>query len=174
MDNGKLQERLKEHREQLNQALARLHEYQLSNSQLLDKAILSLSSAGLALSLAFIKTIVQTNGTNDEITDTHFLYRSWWMFVLAIVFTLLSFLTSQCGLEKQSQHVLDELESIDDNGTEDARGDEFEDQNGENDPSDLSFDITKLLSWGSVVCYIAAIIFTVLFVKSNVVFTTPN
>ena len=63
--------------EQLNQALDRLHDYQLSNSQLLDKAILSLSSAGLAVSLAFIKTVVQTNGTNNEITNLLLLYLSW-------------------------------------------------------------------------------------------------
>lgn len=95
-------------------------------------------------------------------------------FVLAIVSTLISFLTSQYGLEKQSRQVVEELESINDNEAAYTGDDETEEKNNEKDPSDLPFNITKWLSWGSVTFYIAAILFTVCFVKSNIVFTKPN
>lgn len=161
-------------KEQLYKAWWMLNDRQLSNSQMLDRAILSLSSAGLALSLAFMKTVVQANGANNEIIDVHFLHRSWWAFVLAIIFTLLSFLTSNCGLEKQFEQLADRFQGAEDSDSDESKDYTLEDDEEEIDPSDLPFELTKLFSWGSVLCYIIAIIFTVLFVKSNFQFTTQN
>lgn len=48
-----------ERREILKQALAEINASLLSNSQMLDKALLSLSSAGLGVSLAFIDVHIQ-------------------------------------------------------------------------------------------------------------------
>jgi hypothetical protein len=66
---------------------------QLSNSENFDKAILSLSSAGLGLSLTFIKDI--------RASHLFLLQWSWYAFGLAIVITLISFLSSQRAITKQ-------------------------------------------------------------------------
>ena len=71
----------------------------LSNVENLDKAILSLSSAGLGLSLVFIKNVVELSKANH----VWVLYGSWLMFVLAITSTLLSYLFGQCALNKQRE-----------------------------------------------------------------------
>lgn len=66
---------------------------QLSNNENFDRAILTLSSAGLALSVTFLK------GSDHQV---HFwiLIASWICFVLAIVVTIISYQTSQRGLMK--------------------------------------------------------------------------
>src|SRR5260370_16930683 len=58
-----------------------------SNIDELDKAILTLSSGGLGLSLAFLKDIVPLTQTSL----LPLLYFSWGLFIVAIVFTLVSF-----------------------------------------------------------------------------------
>ena len=163
-----------ERRTQLNQALTQLNQYLLSNSQMLDKALLSLSSAGLGVSLAFIKNVVSL----DEATNLYFLHWSWGAFVGTIIFTLVSFITSQYGLEKQSEQTLDELADLDDESIlilpEGADNNEYEDDKEETDTSDLPFQISKWLTRLSLACYIVAIIFTVLFVKLNPIDPKPN
>lgn len=164
-----------ERREILKQALAEINASLLSNSQMLDKAILSLSSAGLGVSLAFIKNVVPL----DKATNLCLLYSSWGTFVGAIAGTLVSFLASQCGLEKQANQVNDELENIDEEQgsilPEGVSDNEPEDDE-ETDPSDKCFQSSKWLTRFSLACYIAAIIFTVLFVACNrdVISTKPN
>ena len=71
----------------------------LSNVENLDKAILSLSSAGLGLSLVFIKNVVELSKANH----VWVLNGSWLMFVLAITSTLLSYLFGQRALNKQRE-----------------------------------------------------------------------
>ena len=70
---------------------------QLANSENLDKSILSLSTASLGFSLAFIKEIVSL----DQATNVYLLQFSWLCFVCAIVSTMASFLVSQRGINKQ-------------------------------------------------------------------------
>ena len=163
-----------ERRDQLEQALVQLNQSLLSNSQMLDKALLSLSSAGLGVSLAFIKNVVPL----DEATHLHFLHWSWGAFVGTIIFTLVSFITSQHGLEKQSEQTLYELADIDDEpililskGTD---NNESKDDKEETDPSDLPFQISKWLTRFSLACYVVAVILTVLFVKLNPIGPKPN
>lgn len=69
----------------------------LSNSENMDKAILSLSSAFLGVSLGLIKNIV------DISTSIHsvLLVSSWWLFAGAIILTLISFLMSQRAIKRQ-------------------------------------------------------------------------
>ncbi len=74
-----------------------LYKRELSNSEGFDKAILSLSSAGLAISLTFIKSIVPIN----EAIYVYWLYSSWFFFGVAIISTLLSFMFSNQGLKTQ-------------------------------------------------------------------------
>jgi len=67
----------------------------LSNSESFDKALLSLSSAGLALSLTFIKFIVPL----EEIKSINYLYSIWILFGLTIILIIISILVSQKALK---------------------------------------------------------------------------
>lgn len=64
---------------------------QLSNSEGQDRAILTLSSSGLVLSVSFIRFIVDLNAS----VYTPLLYLSWSFFSLAIVSTVFSYLIGQ-------------------------------------------------------------------------------
>lgn len=70
---------------------------QLSNSQIFDNAILTLSSGSLAVSLTFIRDIVPI----DKATCIGLLKFSWWLFGFSIVITIASFIVSQIGIKKQ-------------------------------------------------------------------------
>jgi hypothetical protein len=69
---------------------------QLSNSQTYDNAILSLSSAFLALSIVFMKDILK--GATP--ICLYVLYASWIFFCAAIVVTILSFIHGQWVIKK--------------------------------------------------------------------------
>ena len=128
---------------------------QLSDSQLFDKAILTLSSAGLGFSLAFIRKGVSP----EAATQVCLLYVSWGLFVLAIAFTLISFFTSQCAINKQ-------LESNEDY----YLGDEGKPSNSENKPDNSRNRwnrISKGLSCFSLIFYLLAVVLTVLFAILN-------
>ena len=96
---------------------------------------------------------------------------SWGTFVGAIAGTLVSFLASQCGLEKQANQVNEELEDMDDEQVtilpEGMDDNEYEKDSEETDPSDRPFQVSKWLTRFSLVCYITAIIFTVFFIPCN-------
>lgn len=74
-----------------------LFKRQLSNSEAYDKAILSLSSAGLALSLTFIKFIVPLTKANY----LSILKLSWLLFLASVITTVISFLISNKGISTQ-------------------------------------------------------------------------
>lgn len=69
---------------------------QLSNNENLDRSILTLSSAALALSVTFLNGV----GTSHCFP---LLVIAWVGFVLAIVITIVSYLTSQRGITRQLQ-----------------------------------------------------------------------
>ena len=128
---------------------------QLSNSQLFDKAILTLSSAGLGFSLAFIRKGVSL----DKATQVYLLYVSWGLFVLAIASTLISFFTSQRAINKQLK--LNESYYL---------GNEGKPSNSENKPDNSKNrwnQITKALSCVSLIFYILAIFLTTIFAILN-------
>ena len=108
----------------------------LSNTMLFDKAILTLSSAGLGFSLAFIRKGVLLG----ESTQLHLTSISWWLFSIAIASTLISFITSNHGLAEQ----LRSYENNSDNPKNPNR-------------------ITTFLRYVSLVCYLLAIFFVILF-----------
>ena len=133
---------------------------QLSNSQLFDKAILTLSSAGLGFSLAFIRKGVSL----DEATQVYLLYFSWGLFFLAIASTLISFFTSQRAISKQ----LEFNEGY-------YLGNEGKPSNSENkaDNSKNRWNqITNTLSCFSLIFYLLAILLTVLFIALNQILIT--
>lgn len=70
---------------------------QLSNAENFDKAILSVSTAALGFSLAFLKDFVAL----EEARYAWLLYTSWGAFALAIVATIASYLVSQWGVTEQ-------------------------------------------------------------------------
>ena len=121
---------------------------ELSNVENLDKAILSLSSAGLGLSLVFIKNVVELSKANH----VWVLYGSWLMFVIAITSTLLSYLFGQHALNKQREF----------NEKYYLEGDE-----NAGEKVSRASQITRILSYVSVFTYIAAVSCTALFIGLN-------
>ncbi len=65
--------------------------------QQFDKAILTLSSGGLGVSIIFLRDILPF----EQITDYSFLIASWVLFALSITCTLISFLASQYAYDEQ-------------------------------------------------------------------------
>jgi hypothetical protein len=76
----------------------------LSNNENADRAILTLSTAMLGWSMAFIRDIVPLPEAHLRLL----LYISWGLFCLAIVATILSFFTSQRAIEKKFQVIRDQ------------------------------------------------------------------
>jgi len=69
----------------------------MSNSENYDKAILTLSTGILGISMAFIKDVVPYESTRH----IELIVLSWIFLGLAIMFTLSSFIISQKGIKKQ-------------------------------------------------------------------------
>lgn len=121
---------------------------QISNSENFDKSILSLSSAALGLSLAFIKDIVKLQNVQAVLL----LKLSWILFTVAIISTVISFATSQKSITLQ----LDYAEKY-------YLEEKFEYLTKKNSWK----NITILLNSISGVIFVLAIILTVIFVILN-------
>ena len=122
---------------------------QRSNSEIYDRAILTLSISALGISLAFIKNIVPL----DEAHCIGLLITSWYLFVLAIVITLLSFWASQKGIERQLDYAHKYYVE---------RKDEYLTRNN------FYAKVTEYLNNFSGILFIGAIFLTTLFVTINV------
>ena len=122
---------------------------QLSNSQILDRSILSLSSAGLGLSSVFVSNLVPL----AEAAFRYLLYLSWGLFGLAIISTLVSLFVSQKGIDKQlklnRQYYLENKEEV-------------------INQKNLWAKATSCLSYVSAIVYILAAFFMVLFIGLNI------
>lgn len=68
-----------------------------------DKAILTMSSSGLGVSIIFLKDFFMFG----QAINYFFLILSWVLFALSITCTLLSFLTSQYAYKKQLEFIAD-------------------------------------------------------------------
>ena len=156
-----------ERKEQLNKAWHEVNNRLSSNSQIFSKSILSLSSAGLGLTLGFIKSIVPRGDGSTAIAvwllllgvDRNpaiavcLLYVSCMLFGIALACTIIAFFTSQRALQKQTAQIKSELE-----GQNDSRfGSNY----------DELYKPSKLLALCSIVCYILAVIFMVIFIILN-------
>ena len=121
---------------------------QLSNSESLDKAILTLSTAFLGLSLSFIKDIVNISVA----THVGLLQTSWVCFVVAIISTILSLISSQIAIDTQLEYArkyyLDKI-------------DEYLEK------LNVSAKITLYLNRLSAVAFVGAIVTTVAFALWN-------
>jgi len=121
---------------------------QLSNSEKFDNAILTLSTGALGISLAFIKDIVPL-----KIAQNLWLLKaSWWLFGLSIISTLASFVASQRGISRQLKYAEEYYLN---------KKDDY--LRKRNYPAIL----TDFLNYSSGILFIAAIIFTIFFVISN-------
>lgn len=125
-----------------------LSKRELSNIENFDKAILSLSSAGLGLSLVFIKNVVELAKANY----VFILHASWLMFVLAITSTLLSYLFAQRALDRQREF----------NEKYYLEGDEKAGQQ-----ISCASRLTRFSSYVSVFTYVLAVFGTALFIWFN-------
>ena len=121
---------------------------QLSNSENFDKSILSLSTAGLGFSLAFIKEVVRL----PDADYWYILYGSWCCFALAIVGTLCSFLASQKGIDRQLDY---------------AKEYYLENKHETLDKKNWWAKVTNWLNYLSVGVFIVAIFSTIAFVWLN-------
>lgn len=76
---------------------------QLSNQQNYDKAIMTLSSAGFAISV----TAVQFMITQNQSVDYHLIIYSWWLFFSTIVNSLLAYVVSNAAINKEIDNARD-------------------------------------------------------------------
>jgi hypothetical protein len=84
-------------RQQHSVIWAETEKRRVANADNFDKAILTYSSGGLALSLAFLKDFVPISSA----AFAPMLYASWALFLTAIVCTMASYVTSQYSQERQ-------------------------------------------------------------------------
>lgn len=140
---------LEERQKTYSQLRERLLQNQLSNSENFDKAILSLSSAGLGISLTLVRYLVGVTSESNYII----LKLSWFLFVSAIISTILSFVSSQKGIERQlyyaEKYYLDDDEDF------------FNKKN-------IYSIITNGLNGLSALFFIFAVVVTVIFASLNV------
>ena len=91
----------KENKRIFEAARDHLNDAQIKNSESFDRAILTLSSAGLALTLSLTKVVVSI----DEAVYLCALHLAWGCFSLAIISTILSFLSSNKAIAKEREHI---------------------------------------------------------------------
>ena len=120
-----------------------------ANSEAFDRAILTLSSAGLALSLSFFKFVIPAEVAH-EISTIKF---SWCAFLVAIISTTISFRVAQFGYDVAIKHA--EKYYIDDDDSYSGK---------HNAPAAFS----EFLNWVSAVAFVAAVVSLVLFIIRNV------
>lgn len=122
---------------------------QLSNSENFDRSVLSLSSALLAASIAFVKPSTGTTGTGHAVL----LGSSWVALAVAIASTMLSFLVSQLAIDRQ----LDLAKEYYLNRTDAAL-------TAQNKPAEW----TTRLNWFAAIAFAAGVALTVSFAVLNI------
>lgn len=126
-----------------------LNKRMLSNNEAFDKAILSLSSAGLGLSLTFFKFVVPAK----EAVSIELLELGWYLFLGAIISTIVSFGVSQQALKKEIEHA------------EKYYLKDMEEFGNKNNPA---ANFTEALNYLSGILFIFALISIVSFVTNNI------
>lgn len=97
VDQTVTEEEKETRREMFDKYEAELRSRELSNSQQYDKAILTLSSAGITLSVTAFKTLKE----NAISEDVFLLVCSWWLFVAAITLSLVGFVVGNKAIRRQ-------------------------------------------------------------------------
>jgi hypothetical protein len=120
-----------------------------------DKAILTLSSAALGISIAFIKDAVPLSQARSK----PLLVVSWIGFSAAVLSTVISFLLSQEAFTKQIQAAQDYF--VDNNVDALQRKNQYS-------------EYVRWLNISSIACFTAAVLLTVTFVSINILGDLPN
>lgn len=140
-----------------NQLFHRLQEdiwkRQLSNCQERDRAVLTMATAMLAISLTFIDKVV----TISNAIQLPVLYLAWSGFVITIILTLSSFHVSQGGLERQLElgrkyYLENDQDAYEHQKKGGNRGKTW----------------TERLNWLSSVVFVLAVMFLVAFIGINI------
>jgi hypothetical protein len=129
--------------------VAELDKRQLSGSENFDKSVLTLSSAGLGLSISFLKDFAAFK----SVELSWMLYTSWGLFTLATVCTMFSFLASGWAMEAHKGLARRAYMEGDENA--------FDVQSGWG-------RLTGLLNITSAVAFMFALIATVVFITTNI------
>lgn len=128
--------------------LAETHKRELSGSENFDKSVLTLSSAGLGLSISFLKDFVRL----DSALVTWILYASWITFTVATISTMASF--------RMSGKALNHHKGIAERAYMKGDWDAFEEPN----PWDAKTEkLNRISAWS----FGAALILTIVFMISN-------
>lgn len=122
---------------------------QMSNSENFDKAILSLSTGLLGISLAFIKDVVPLERAEFKIL----IVASWYCLAFSIISTIISFITSQLGVKKQLIF---------------AEKYYLEEQDEYLTKVNLPAKLTDILNYLSGIIFVFAIFLTIFFVSTNI------
>jgi hypothetical protein len=135
-------------REELYQATrTELLAKQFSNSEAYDKAVLTLSSAFLGVSLAFIKDAAQ----GEPLAYPWLLVVSWAAFALAIVAAVVSFQTGNIAIDVQL-----------------VRAERYYKQKDETAYPKTSFArFNEFVNWASGILFVIGVILTIVFVSAN-------
>jgi magnesium-transporting ATPase (P-type) len=110
-----------------------------------DKSMLTLSSGALALSITFIRQIAPAPRFET------YLYLAWSGFILALLCTLVSFLSSQTALRKQ-RDILDL---------------NYQDSRSASEQKNLMSAVTNYLNWFSILSFIIGVLCLTVFAIKN-------
>lgn len=153
------QKRLTKYNDDLKEYEKKLDEYfdkhkaetekrQISSSENFDKSVLTYSSWALGISLAFLKDFVPIDIANYA----PLLYCSWYLFIVSIGLTTVSFLISYKSLEVSLKYAYEYY------------------KNKNHEYADKTSFYTKTVEWfnyTSAFCFILGIAFTVIFASTN-------
>jgi hypothetical protein len=128
--------------------VAEINKREVSSSENFDKAVLTFSSAGLALSVGFLKDFVPIQSAVAPWT----LYCSWALFTAATCATIISFLVSSQALEAQKGRAYAYYMQADDDAL--RRG-------------NLWDRGTRVLNYTSGAAFLLAMILSVVFISIN-------
>jgi hypothetical protein len=128
--------------------VAEINKREVSSSENFDKAVLTFSSAGLALSVGFLKDFVPIQSAAAPWT----LYWSWALFTAATCATIISFLVSSQALEAQKGRAYAYYMQADDDAL--LRG-------------NLWDRGTRVLNYTSAASFLLAMILSVVFISIN-------
>jgi hypothetical protein len=134
---------------QWKDARTELLKRQLSNAENYDKAILTLSSAALGLSIGFLKDSFQLSYASNAWA----LYSSWYVLIGSIVLTIVSYQVSQFAIAKDLKRLYPFY---------------FENTKDNEAPPTTAAKLVEILNGCSGLFFIVGIILTTFFVQTNI------
>jgi hypothetical protein len=146
--NDDLKEYEKKLDEYFDKHKAETEKRQISSSENFDKSVLTYSSWALGISIAFLKDFVPIDIANNAFL----LYCSWYLFIISIGLTTVSFLVSYKSLEVSLKYAYEYY------------------KNKNSEYADKTSYFTKTVEWfnyTSAFCFILGIAFTVIFASTN-------